>query len=153
MVELIRNNNKNEVLERRKDDTESKCCVRHCTINMREILGRFDDGTFSVIMCPNHQIMYVIGILKNSEMNLLPSNLTDKKVCSLCEEQAIIFAENDATYELCSSHLKKLIRKNLLPNEFMVLYGRYGSTFQLHEDFYDNYGGTVQPVKFKEERN
>lgn len=153
MVELIRNNIKNEMLERRKDDTELKCCVRHCTINMREILGRFDDGTFSMVMCPNHQIMYVIGLLKHSDMNILPSNLTNKKVCSLCEEQGIIFEENDATYELCSLHLKKLIHKNLLPNEFTVLYRRYGSTFQLHEDFYDIYGGSVQPVRCEEERN
>jgi hypothetical protein len=114
---------------------------------MKEILGRLDDGAVSMILCPNHQIMYVLGMVKHTDMELSPSNLTLKKSCTLCAEQAIIFEDHDATYELCSTHMEKLIRRSLAPKEFSVLYLKHGNTFLLHDDFYEDDGEAVQPVE------
>lgn len=141
------NSNEDKVEGSHQESNDWKCCVNGCSVTMREILGRFDNGTFSMIFCPNHQIMYVIGMINHSDMVVLPSKLEDKRTCSLCKEQAIIFDDYDATYELCSSHMEKLIRKNLTTREFSELYLKHRNTFLLHDDFYDSKGKAIQPME------
>lgn len=124
-----------------------ECCVKDCSVDMVEILGIFDDGSIKMVLCPNHQIMYVLGLLKQENMDIMPSTLTEKITCELCEAKSVLFEESETTYELCSHHMEKLIRKNLSRDEFSKLYLKHGNTFLLHDDFYDDDGEATQPVE------
>jgi hypothetical protein len=129
---------------------EMKCCAKDCSIDLKgfeKILGIFDDGAFKMVLCPNHQIMYVLGKVKHEDMELMPSSITERSKCELCDELAIRFEDSETTYELCSHHMAKLIRHNLNREEFSKLYLKHGNTFLLHDDFYEDDGEAIQPVK------
>lgn len=123
-----------------------KCSVIQCNCEVEYVLGKFDDGVNSMLLCPNHQIMYFLGIVKLTEMELYPSKISDLS-CAICGEQAIRFEDTDATYDLCGSHMIKLVRKSLSKQEFSVLYLKHGKTYLMHDDFYDYDGEALQPME------
>lgn len=127
-------------------DKKLTCCVKDCSVNAREVLGIFDDGTFKIVLCLNHVVMYVLGMLKHENMHLMTSSITEKDHCELCDQNAIWFEDSETLYKLCSHHMEKLIRLDLGREEYSKLYLRHGNTYLLHDDFYTNVGEFIQPI-------
>lgn len=122
-----------------------ECVV--CGMSMKELLSIEDDGVKRLVFCPNHQLMYHLGMLNEEEVKQLPSKVKPEGKCDLCNNEKIYFQDSGTVYDVCKEHALKLIKRNLSPDEFKVLYRKNPEAYLLHDDFYDPETGiSFQPV-------
>lgn len=122
-----------------------ECVV--CRMSMKELLSIEDDGVKRLVFCPNHQLMYHLGMLNEEEVKQLPSKVKPEGKCDLCNNEKIYFQDSGTVYDVCKEHALKLIKRNLSPDEFKVLYRKNPEAYLLHDDFYDPETGiSFQPV-------
>lgn len=130
-----------------------KCSVKDCQINHEFLLNQFDDGKERVALCPNHIIMFVLDMIKE-DIEKYPTELekdTDL-ACDICGKEGYVFFDGKETVNVCKEHLSKLVRHDLKPDEFFVLYKEHPDMYLLHDDFYDpETGESFQPVPLDSE--
>lgn len=128
----------------------SKCSVQGCNITADFLLSHIDDGNTRKVFCPNHVLMYFLKMVREEEVDMYLSQLsagTDLH-CEICGNEGVQFKEFKYAVKLCDKHLEKLIKRNLAPEEFFVLYKKYPDMYLIHDDFYDPATGIAfQPVE------
>lgn len=127
----------------------AKCSFKDCNIEENYLLYHIDDGKEKIVLCPNHSIIFAINEA-GEEIEKYPSELPEgtELHCELCGKAGYEFREDRYTLKLCKEHIKKILKRNLSPEEFFVLYKKYPDMFLLHDDFYDPATGeAMQPVE------
>lgn len=130
------------------------CSEKDCWFNMPELNISIDDGQEKIILCPNHAVIYGAGLLTNNQLaKKYPSEASGSHSCEVCGKgEAYSYIEENIELHLCGEHLKKLLRHDLEPKAFKILYRKVGSIFSLHDDFYDpDTGIAIQPLPLSEE--
>lgn len=119
-----------------------------CDFDKEEILSVIDNGIKRVVLCPNHTMGIVLEAYTFEEIEGEDSTFTPSAKCDCCDQKAIYFKDSKTEYQVCSDHVIKLLKYNLSPSEWMVLSAKYGkNAFLLHDDFYDEVGNAMQPIK------
>lgn len=134
---------------------QKKCCsFPDCGIDLEEILVSYDDGTSRIILCPNHALLTVIrNHFSHHILQSYPS-LWKKEhtVCEACgKEGEILYTTKDAYNKdlaivLCEKDSKRLTKRNLTKTGYLRLRDKYGIFHEIHDDFYDDFGNSLQPV-------
>lgn len=127
---------------------ENVCSVKNCGNDCEVVLSSIDDGKEKIILCANDLLFYSLGMIKDENLIKYLSDTNITQICEICGEEAVLYKEYEAEMKLCNNHLHRLIKRNLSPEDFKILYNRYGNIFLLHDDFYDaETGESFQPVE------
>lgn len=121
-----------------------KCSVKECGMNM--LLASIDNGKEKLYFCPLHALQHVVEGFPEEKLIVYPSDGKPGK-CEICGKEALIYKDDDMEVMLCGSHLDKLLRRDLEPEAWKILYSKTPNTFLLHDDFYTEDGEAIQPVK------
>ena len=113
-----------------------------CGKNYPTIAIAIKDLNGEKIFCPNCLITSYI----NSELNLVDDPKIIDDVSG--KNGAVEFISENEHYNLHHKRMLRLIAHNLLPEEYRVLANKYGSDkYEIHDDFYSEYGIALQPVE------
>lgn len=135
---------------------QKKCCsFPDCGIELEEILISYDNGEIRKILCPNHALLMVIRenffphhILKTHSSQWKKEN----SICDACgKDGEILYTTKDENNQdlpivLCKKDSKRLVKRNLTKSGYLKLRDKYGIFHEIHDDFYDNFGNSLQPV-------
>lgn len=122
-----------------------KCGVDQCEISAKEMLAIIDDGNKRFVLCPDHQISYVRSQIDELRMTSYSSQL-EARECEICSSPAYVYADEVELY-LCRRHLFKLIKRNLSPIEYKILYENHLEFQLIYEDVYTKDGYALQPIE------
>jgi hypothetical protein len=128
----------------------AKCSFKNCDIETDILLYHIDNGKEKIVLCPNHSVLFAIN--EAEEITKYPSELPEDTDlhCEICGKEGYEFKEHEYTLKLCIDHIRKLLKRNLSPEEFFSLYKKYPEMFLLHDDFYDPVTGeAIQPVEIE----
>lgn len=133
-----------------------ECGWKGCKYHVPEILKIVDDGNERVILCPNHMVGYALDIQGElGEENYplpvtrLKSGIPFKPVCEITGEDGVVFRDVDgrSEYHLSRQNLAKIVLRKLNASDYKKLISnknRNEDTFELHDDFYDSEGNSMQ---------
>lgn len=106
------------------------------------IISHIIDKDGEQIICPNCSVKKILdGTLKFKDNPDFIDDITGKP-------GAVKYFDAYSGYVLNSKTLTRLLKYNLLPNEYKILAKKYSPhDFMLHEDFYNEDGIAMQPLE------
>jgi hypothetical protein len=109
------------------------------------MLAIIDDGEQRLVLCPDHQLSYAMAQIGKDDISGFASRLEEHE-CEICCSPACVYADEVELY-LCRRHLGKLIRKDLSPMEYTILYENHREFRLIYEDLYSKGGYALQPIR------
>lgn len=114
------------------------CSFPSCKFQSTELMTTIDNGTQRITLCPLH-----IKDYKDDNIDFTPSSIIKPSKCSLCDctDNIVQFKvqerEKIIKFELCQTHLHKLLNYKLQKEDINTLRNNHGIFLEISNHFYD----------------